>query len=176
MFQVLAYIAIAVGMSAPSWFVYEIGYLTQEPESDGYICTFYSASTDQSICTKENICAGDSQIASWEIDPNGDKFLHNWVQKLNLTCVDNWKVGLIGASLFLGWSATLLWLPSFADKYGRRRFFWAAMILDLLLFVGLLITTNLIVMICIWFSFGLLCSLRSNVGYVYLMELLPRKA
>ena len=50
------------------------------------------------------------------------------------------------------------------------------MVLDLLLFVGLLITTNLIVMICIWFSFGLLCSLRSNVGYVYLMELLPRKA
>ena len=85
-------------------------------------------------------------------------------------------MGLIGASLFLGWSATLLWLPAFADRYGRKRLFWAGQLLDLLLYVGLLLTDNLIVMICIWFSFGLLTSLRTNVGYVYLMELLPRKA
>ena len=93
-----------------------------------------------------------------------------------MTCVDNWKVGLIGASLFLGWSVTLLWLPSFSDRYGRKRFFWGAMVLDLFLYVGLFLTTDLIVMICIWFCFGLLTSIRTNVGYVYLMELLPRKA
>ena len=28
LFQVVAYIAIAFGMSGPSWFIYEIGYLT----------------------------------------------------------------------------------------------------------------------------------------------------
>ena len=28
LFQVFAYITIGFGMSAPSWFVYEIGYLT----------------------------------------------------------------------------------------------------------------------------------------------------
>lgn len=92
-----------------------------------------------------------------------------------MTCVESWELGLFGASLFLGWSITLLWLPSFADRYGRKPFFWAAMVLDVALYVGLLFTHNMIVMICIWFTFGLLTSLRTNVGYVYLMELLPKR-
>ena len=36
-FQVLAYFGIAFGMSSPSWFVYEVGYLTQS--TDDYLCT-----------------------------------------------------------------------------------------------------------------------------------------
>ena len=90
-------------MSAPSFFIYEIGYLTQEPDPDtGYICTYTTTPSSSDVCTKENICAGDPQIASWEINPDSDKFLYNWVQKLSLTCVDNWKVGMIGASMYIG--------------------------------------------------------------------------
>ena len=32
LFQVFAYLAIAWGMSAPCWFIYEVGYFTQAPD------------------------------------------------------------------------------------------------------------------------------------------------
>ena len=50
------------------------------------------------------------------------------------------------------------------------------MVSQLLLYIGLLVTSNFYVMIGIWFSFGFLSSIRISVGYIYMMELLPRKA
>ena len=123
LFQVFAYFAIAFGMSAPSWFIYEVGFYTQAP--DQYICKDADGNVlPADVCTKDNICDGDSAIASWEADPSSDKTLDNWQQKLDLTCIDDWKIGMIGASLFLGWCVTLLWLPPIADKKGRRKIFW----------------------------------------------------
>ena len=62
-----------------------------------------------------------------------------------------------------------------ADKYGRRKFFWFGQIIDLALYTGLLLTENLVVMIIIMVLFGLFFSLRVQVGYVYLMEMMPKK-
>ena len=90
--------------------------------------------------------------------------------------MDDWKIGMIGASLFLGWCVTLLWLPTMADKNGRRKIFWLGMICDLLLYTGLLITDSLAVMICLYFVFGMVSSIRVQVGYVYLIEMMPKKA
>ena len=90
--------------------------------------------------------------------------------------MDDWKIGMIGASLFIGWCITLLWLPAMADKKGRRKLFWAGMTGDLLLYTGLMITDSLVVMIILYLCFGMLCSIRIQVGYVYLMEMLPKKA
>ena len=90
--------------------------------------------------------------------------------------MDDWKIGMIGASLFIGWTITLLWLPAMADKKGRRKVFWLGMIGDLLLYTGLLITESFIMMIVLYTCFGLLCSIRVQVGYVYLTEVMPRKA
>ena len=162
-------------MSSPSWFIYEIGYLTQAP--DAYVCTYTDGVTPSTdICTQANICDGDSRIATWEADPDSEKTLYNWQQKLDLTCVDDWKIGMIGASLFIGWCVTLLWLPALADKKGRKNIFWLGMTIDLLLYTGLMITDSLAVMITLYFTFGMMCSIRINVGYIYLMECLPKKA
>ena len=52
LFQVFAYIALAFGVSAPSFFVYEVGYLTQAP--DLFICTYvdgYVPPPGVDICT-----------------------------------------------------------------------------------------------------------------------------
>ena len=78
LFQVVAYLAIALGMSAPSWFIYELGFLTQEPTQ--FVCTYYEQYTNDSsdICTKENICADDPRIATWEADPDSTKTLNNF--------------------------------------------------------------------------------------------------
>ena len=87
--------------------------------------------------------------------------------------MDDWKVGMIGASLGFGWCVTLLWMPSIADKKGRKWIYWFAMLGDLLLYTGLLITDHISVMIAIYFLFGMLSSIRIQVGFVYLMEVMP---
>ena len=77
LFQVFAYVSIAFGISAPSWFVYEIGYFTQAPTA--YICTYTGGVTPtEDICTQENICAGNPEISTWEADPDDEKTLYNW--------------------------------------------------------------------------------------------------
>lgn len=83
---------------------------------------------------------------------------------------------MFGCSYWLGNAATLLWLPSFADKYGRKKIFWITMVAQFLLYIGLLVTSHIGVMISVWVCFGFLASVRVAVGYVYLLELMPKKA
>ena len=47
--------------------------------------------------------------------------------------------------------------------------------IDLLLYTVMFFTHSVDVMICVIFGFGALSSIRVNVGYVYLMELVPTK-
>ena len=74
MFQVIAYLAIALGMSAQSWYIYEMGYMTQVPD---YTCTFHDPDNPVE-CNQKNICDKDSNVASWEPDMDSDKSLYNW--------------------------------------------------------------------------------------------------
>ena len=48
--------------------------------------------------------------------------------------------------------------------------------IDLLLYTAMMFTKNYALMIVILLSFGFMTPLRINVGYVYLMEMMPRKA
>ena len=48
------------------------------------------------------------------------------------------------------------------------------MAIQLLLYTMLMACENLQAMICIMFAFGMNSSLRINVGYIYLMELMPK--
>ena len=100
--------------------------------------------------------------------------MHNWVEKLDLICAPRWKIGFISSAYFVGWCVTLLWLPLLSDKFGTRRYiFIAGTILDLGMYTGILITTNLNVMITLAFFEGLFASCTQTVGWVYIMELLP---
>ena len=155
LFQIFIYFAIAFGMSSPSWFIYEVGFLTQEPET--YTCTFDDGTVGS--CTKEDICDGDD-VASYAFNPNAEKYLDNWQERLDLTCSKEWVIGMIGGSLFIGWCITLLWLPAISDNYGRRMVFWIGMMIQLVLYTGLFFCKNLILMIFIWIAFGALSTIR----------------
>ena len=167
-FQVFAFIVQTWGIANTNWFLYPLGYFTQAPDS--YICT-YNGEPDVSICTVENICAGDPRIATWEADPDSDHTLDNWQQKLNLTCESDFKISMLGSSIFLGWMCTLLWLPALSDRYGRKYFFWLGVFVETCVYTGVIFTTNLNVMITLFFILGMVSSLITQVGYVYLMEL-----
>ena len=89
--------------------------------------------------------------------------------------MEQWKVSALGSWFFIGWCTTLLWLPSFGDKYGRKYLFWFGIFINVICTGTMLFTKSLAVMSTAIFIIGMASSLRSNIGYVYLMELLPRK-
>lgn len=64
-----------------SFFVHFIPFLIQKQV---YECTYtdevLAAGSTEGICTRENICAGDTRILSWEIDYTDNRSLQNWQQ------------------------------------------------------------------------------------------------
>ena len=91
-------------------------------------------------------------------------------------CATPWKVGFLGSAFFLGWIVTILWVPGMSDKNGRKKFWITGVAINLILYTMLMTCTSLNQMICVLFGFGMNTSLRINVGYIYLMELMPAKS
>ena len=82
----------------------------------------------------------------------------------------------IASAFFLGWSLTLLWVPRLADIYGRKYIFAIGQIFGAILYSILMVTDSLNVTIAVSFLCGMLNSVRVNIGYVYLIELMPKSA
>jgi MFS family permease len=118
---------------------------------------------------------GDSQIESWEIDEDSVRSLNGWTLKLDLTYETSKHIALIGTSYFIGWAATLLWVPRLGDVYGRKKMFILSNVINTLNFVIVLFTKSLNVMIIAFFILGLASSIRVNIGYNYLIEMYPDK-
>ena len=81
---------------------------------------------------------------------------------------------MLGSWFFIGWVCTLLWMPNLADKYGRKYPVWASWIVISICEVVMLLTKSIVVMSCMNFIQGAVASLRVNVGYVYLVEMMPK--
>jgi len=96
--------------------------------------------------------------------------LHNWVEKLNLECVDSFKIGLIGSSYFIGWVCTLLILPGLADYFGRKWIYRSAMVMTLSLYAAIYFCFSVDFMIVINFLLGALTTARISVCFVYMLE------
>ena len=77
---------------------------------------------------------------------------------MDLMCDNTWKVGLIGSAYFLGWSATLLWVPRLSDKYGRKKFLVFGVLSDLFLYTMIFLCSNVNLMILILFTYGCVAS------------------
>ena len=114
-------------------------------------------------------------MLSYEIDWNNIYSLHNWVEKLNLTCKPGWKIGMMGSMYFVGWVSTLVFVPRLSDRYSRKKVFAVGMVADWVLFIAMFLNSSLDLMIVICFLFGMATTCRLNVGFVYLMELMPKR-
>ena len=56
---------------------------------------------------------------------------NNWVspKKLDLTCVDNGTIGMIGSMYFVGFAISSGIIPPLSDKIGRKSIFMVSLIL-----------------------------------------------
>jgi len=101
--------------------------------------------------------------------------IHGWSEKLNLACVNNYKIGLIGGSYFIGWVLTLLIVGRLADIYGRKWIYRVNMVITLFLFGAIYLASNVDQMILINFGIGLTTTGRLSVGFLYMMEFVQMK-
>ena len=155
------------------WILYNVGYFIQEPT---YLCRIDGLPyASGGICTIENICANDPHITAYKIDKDSPDYLNNWWEKLDLQCQDKWKYQSLGSAFFIGWAVTLLWVPMLSDTRNRKKFFVSAMIVVFFAMTGILMTSDLSMMLFLMFVLGCVSSARTNIGYIYLMELVPKQ-
>ena len=99
--------------------------------------------------------------------------LHNWVDKLDLVCEPSWKIGLLGSMYLFGWSAACLFVPRMGDIYGRKWPYAISTGLSLGVYLGLILSNNINLSLALFFFLGICTPGKSNIAYVYLLELVP---
>jgi len=161
-------IAIITGIQTVGFVQFQLPYLEKFPKMN---CTFANGQVKQD-CQPAVFC--DAKDVTVEIDWTDPDSLHNWVEKLDLTCQPSWKIGMLGSAFFIGWICTILIIPRQSDTKGRKILWQVGMILQTPCFVVMFWTQSLDVMIGVIFLFGALNSCRLSIGYVYLSELMPK--
>ena len=101
--------------------------------------------------------------------------LHNWVEKLDLACASKTRIGFMGSTFFIGWLVGLLFVPRLADQHGRRKIFIIGCVLGVFNYIGVIFTTDLTVMTILFGMNGFIMSMRESLGYVFMMEFIPKK-
>jgi MFS family permease len=66
--------------------------------------------------------------------------------------------------------------PRISDKYGRKLVFSVSLFCQAFIYYGIIASTNIDLTIALFFLFGVCNFGRSNVCYIYLLELIPEKS
>lgn len=90
-------------------------------------------------------------------------------------CWPKAQIGLVSSMFFFGWSATLLWMPRLGDIYGRKWLIAYNNLICLFLFLGILFAPNIYFMATVIFLWGFFNSIRTNINFLYMIELMPTK-
>lgn len=75
---------------------------------------------------------------------------------------------------FAGYSIGCVVLARFADLYGRKYIYIMALWLQLCIYFGLLFSDKFVYSLGLIFVFGICGSGRGSIGYLYLLELMPK--
>ena len=121
-------------------------------------------------CSKTEICEKNLDKEHWRPVEDED-YIDNWVEKYDMLCEPKWRIGLLGAFFFLGVIITMIPVPLYADKYGRRDVFVVTMVVCIVAAIGLLATDSLEWAYFFMFLEGMTFAGKLIVGLAYLIEL-----
>lgn len=142
-----------------------------------YTCVFADKITDpDDVCTAKNICDDDPRITSWSINYNDPNSLHNWVERLDLMCKPDWVVSMLSTAFWIGYIATMLWMPRIADVHGRKMIFAIGVSVSALLYTVVVFSKNFYLTLVAIFFFGVTNTIRTIIGFVYMSELMPKSS
>jgi MFS family permease len=162
--------AFSVCYVSNGYIFYALTYLEKFPV---YICDKNIVPEDR--CNSQFYCQHKDEPNLIRIDESSIYTLDNWVDRLDLTCKSSTSIGLIGSMYLFGWSLGCLFIPRFGDLYGRRKPFLVCMFLSLLVYLGLILSQNLLLTTVLFALLGLCTPGKSNVAYIYVMEIVPAK-
>ena len=186
-----------MSMNGPGVVVYGVAYFELDPP---YTCTYKTVTdipattpaygyeqallnidlnapdTYTKSCDKDTVCdakKSDPNLISYTIDTNGEFYLNNWIEQMNLYCAPGEAIGVIGAMAFMGCALACFFLPMLGDLYGRYSVYMVTSFLQLPLYIGANYTSSLGVVYVIVFLFGVALIGRFSTGFVLLTESMP---
>ena len=161
-------------MSSIAFWWNSLGFYIQDPK---YVCTFTEPVSDpDDVCTAKNICNDDKRIDTWDIDWDDSNSLHNWIERLDMMCMPDWQVGLLGSAFWIGFITTMLWIPRISDVRGRMQLFRVGCVVSAALYIVLVFSKNYYLTITAIFFFGVTNTIRTIIGFVYMTELMPKSS
>ena len=150
------------------YLVFNFSYLELSPK---YQC-LSAKSEEYQKCTANEYCMlpPEQRMIDW----TDAESLHNWVERLDLDCDPHANVGMVGSAYFIGYSLSCMIAPRIADLYGRRLPFVVSTCFQLFVFIGIYFSRSFLVTTALILVFGFCGAGRSAVGYLYLLELVPK--
>lgn len=151
--------------------IFGASFIQKEPNN--FECL--DSQDDWQPCTKEHICGAGLTQDQYRVVPDDDTY-DNWVQQMDLLCVDKYLIGLTNSMFFIGVIISCLVIPPLADAYGRKIPFLVSIGITILVYLTLIFTYNLYVAYAMIFILGLSFAGRMVVGVNYALEFFLTKA
>lgn len=98
--------------------MFNLSFFEKVPEE--YFCTYADRPGESVSCKPADFC-NNPNVLSYTPNMALESSYDNWVSKLDLACATPSEVGLLGSAYFIGWIATLSFLPRISDLYGRQK-------------------------------------------------------
>ena len=170
LFQCFLSVSYFINNKSVMLLIVSLAYLQKVPQE--YFCT-YEGSEEPVKCKPEEFC-NNPKVKSYEPNWDLDDTYDNWVMRFDLHCASKGEIGLITSAFFMGWVFTLTWMPRFSDIFGRQKVFIAGTFITFLSFSVLLVTESYSSLIACMFTFGMVSTVRVNVGVNYMYESMHR--
>ena len=90
-------------------------------------------------------------------------------------CWPKHQIGFISSLFWLGWCATLLIIPRLGDIWGRKWMVAYNNVVSVALYLATMYSPEIGMLSTVLFVWGLFNSCRTNIGYLYMIELMPKK-
>ena len=132
----------------------------------------YSCPPEKPDCTYEDNCRDPTL---YPVDWNNELSLHNWVEKLNLQCDSPYNIALMGSMYFAGSLASGIVVTRIADLYGRKWCTIIGTVASIPIHIAMILSNSLLLNIVLFFILGTTRPSKSQVGFVFVSELVPEK-
>ena len=94
---------------------------------------------------------------------------------LNLTCVDDKLIGLIGSLYFLAWAIFSIITPYMSDRFGRKWILFALCSIQCVCLLLSQISKSIYFTVAVYFFIGVCASGRVTISTTYMNELVQER-
>lgn len=109
----------------------------------------------------------------WEIDWDSGRSIKNWIHEMNLMWLHKYKIGMFGATYFIGMALSGIFLK-FSDHFGRKIMIQAGCLFSWFTVFYLYVFEDIYSRYALLFILGVL-SFRLVTLYILMMELVPKE-